>query len=227
MSQQQMPDAWDLPVASGQIVTDVEGDLTSAKLAPALNAGGNQLLKLGLINVKVHESLTPYPYEQFSIDVPYAMKNARWVALTDSLKELIGEGKTFSECKGLRIRFGWSLEIKGRVPDPEVVGNWIEGALEGWIVTKVSGTSPISSATPVNAEVDIDSVLIELANGRTEADFVQEAMKNSRIKAAPEVLEQIFSQNAGILSPFVEDGRLEIDGEIFKVPAGEGVTQEN
>ncbi len=221
---QQLPDAWELPVASGQIVTDVEGDLSSAKLAPAIQAGGNQLLKLGLTNIKVHKSLTPYPSDQFAVDVPYAMKNARWIALTDSLKNIIGEGKTFSECKGLRLRFGWALDIKGRIPDPEVAGNWIEGAIEGWIVTGVDGSisAPIGapSVTPVEA-IDMDAVLLELANGRTEADFVQEAMKDARIKAAPEVLDTIFQQNAGILHPFVEDGRLVIDDDVFKIPAGE------
>ena len=225
MSQQQLSDAWELPIASGQIVTDVEGDLSSAKLAPAIQAGGNQLLKLGLTNIEVHKSLTPYPYDQFAVDVPYAMKNARWIALTDSLKEIIGEGKTFSECKGLRIRFGWALDIKGRIPDPEVAGNWIEGAIEGWVVTSVEGgTAGNVPSAPPDEAVDMDAVLVELANGRTEADFVQEAMKDARIKAAPEVLDTIFQQNAGILHPFIEDGRLELDGDVFKVPAENEVT---
>lgn len=232
MSQQTMPDAWDLPIASGQIVQDVEGDLTSAKLAPALQPGGNQLLKLGLTNIKIHKSLTAYPYTQFEIEVPYAMKNARWKALTDSLQTFIGVGKTFSECKGMRIRFGWATDITSRVPDPETPGNWIDGEIEGWRVTGVDGANASSETqgTPGSApaeEVDMDAVLIELANGRTEADFTQEAMKDTRIKKAPEILDQVFQQNAGILAPFIEDGRLELDDDVFKIPAGEEETEDN
>ena len=218
MTQQQ--DAWDLPVASGQIVTDVEGDLTSAKLAPALNPGGNQLLQLGLTGIKVHKSLTAYQHTQFQIDVPYAMKNARWIALTDSLKELIGEGMTFQECKGMRLRFKWSTEIKGRIPDPEVVGNWIEGNLEGWVVAEVGGKGTVTKTDTETVEaIDFDEVFLELADGRAEGDFVQEALRDSRIKAAPEILERVFAQNAGVLSHLIENGRLEKDGDIFRIPS--------
>ncbi len=219
MTQQQ--DAWDLPVASGQIVTDVEGDLTSAKLAPAIQPGGNQLLKLGLTGIKVHKSLSAYPHAQFEIDVPYAMKGAKWIALTDSLKEQIGDGMTFQECKGMRIRFEWSLNIKGRIPDPEVPGNWIEGQIEGWVVKSVEGSKPASTPVTEDEPVDFDEVLIELATGRAEGDFVQEALKDTRVKANPEFLDQIFQQNAGVLSDLIAAGRLEIDGDIFRVPNSE------
>ena len=117
------------------------------------------------------------------------------------------------------------MDIKGRIPDPEVAGNWIEGAIEGWVVTSVEGSAAVPDAQAQAEEaVDMDAVLLELADGRTEADFVQEAMKDARIKAAPEVLDTIFQQNAGILHLFIEDGRLEVDGDVFKVPAEKEVT---
>ena len=224
MTTEQMQDAWELPVASGQPMQDIEGDLTSAKLKPSPNAGGNPMLLLGLTKIKVHKSLTAWPHDQYSIEVPYAMKNARWIALTDSLQEFIGPGKAFGEAKGMRIRFAWVSDIKGRIPSPDMPGDWVDGMLEGWRVVGVGGDEVVKGAVAGNVPaepdepIDFDAKLIELANGETEGGFVQSAIKDITIKGNPELLEQVFAQNAGILAGFIEDGRLIKDGDIFKLP---------
>jgi len=217
---QQQTDAWDIPVASGQIVTDVEGVLTSAKMAAANQSGQNPMMKLGLTDVKIHASLSPYKHSQFEIETPYNMKGARWIALTESLGKFIGPGQSFGEVKGLRLRFGWSTEITGRVPNPAIPGDWIDGKIEGWVVTNVAGKQVDAEEVSV-PDFDIDEGLLELADGQSEGGFTQAAMTDERIKKTPAVMEQVFSQNAGILAPYLEDGRLVKDGEIFRLAGKE------
>lgn len=224
-NQQDIQSGLDIPIASGQVVQQVEGRVVGV-YNKASASGKARILSIMLLDTRFLRTLSPMPDgQQFSIECLYATNFAPWGALTDSLILLLGEGMTFRSIQEKRVEFTWVEDIPGRIQQG---GQWVDGLQEGWIATAVDGkrhpeldrriankevqmeaaTAPVVNTPPET----LDDYFLGLAVGKEPADAVHAALSDDSLQNT-EYLQLVLNENEGAWSRYVAEGKLRLDGD--------------
>ena len=228
-SQRPLPDPEDLVFASGQDQKEFTGRLLSVKWAtpPAGRQQFSPGMEFQFTEVTMIDSISPWPFPQFSIIVPYSLKGARWIALVESIEKIIGVKAVIGQQKGKILHMKWSGGHEGRIPDPNDSGSFVAGEIECWTVYAIDGktadggvaTVPVSQQAEAVAPVaepvlSTEGLLGKLAHKKGAAEFQQAAMQNNQVKNGP-LFQELVDKGMGVLAPLLASGALSVVDGVY------------
>ncbi len=228
MTQQNtMFDPENIPLDSGEPMQKFKGRLVSITKADGPQQGNSVPMLFNFLDLDQYPdeivSLTPWPFPQYQLRIPYASKGGRWVAFSDSIKRIPGwEARMSGELKEHVL----TMEITPDHPSSrQIEGAWVQVMDEMWEVVAIDdvkgaprAVQPVAVTGQVAQDVAVpytgteDELLLELANGRTEAEFTQAAYTDDRVKGTP-LFQRIMAESAGVLSGLVAAGTLTLSEE--------------
>lgn len=231
-----LPDPENIPMESGEPMTAFKGELVSITFGDKPKQGNPPMLfnflKLDEFPDEV-KSIVPWPFPQYQLRIPYSLKGARWITFTDSIKRIPGWEATMSgKLKGHLLTLALTPGHISRHPPEGGQGDWVEVMEDMWEVVAIDDVkgAPIAVNLPnpltieevaqdiaVATNLTESELLVELADGKTEAEFMQAAYSDDRVKGGSfnDLFTRITTHNAGVLSYLVANGTLKIEEGLF------------
>ena len=217
---------------SGQPVRGLIGQV--AKLEEGKQSEFSRPIKFQLLQVEVYESLIPWKFPQFEFTIPYSVQGQRWEVVAKSVQAIKGKGYRIGllqdEKSWVRVEYSDGHPIRERVEnkDPEtgeVTVDWNDTTMEAWEFLAIAETrDEVAAGTPLDGEtppetksepssesipdVDLDDVLLELADGQDDNGFQQSAMTDTRIQGTGVFNDLMGDVGIGVLSTLQADNRI-------------------
>ncbi|KKL73056.1 hypothetical protein LCGC14_2078760 [marine sediment metagenome] len=171
-------------------------------------------------DVEVLESTEPYPFPIAVIGISYkppksSRGGTKWEALSASLRKLMPENPDPDELKGKRqewaqVEFALRSALTDEEGHPVMDGNqkqlWGDVPTLCWTIVSVEGLGSVAEK-----DEDFNAFLVNLADGKTEPKFYEEALTNSQVTARPNIVEAITSRK--LLTTLTEMGLITRDAE--------------
>jgi len=152
-------------------------------------------------DVEVIESISPYPFPTAELVISHSMKTeTRWAAMGDSIKRLLGpeEGADAENLAGKVQEWKMVPSPRRRPVDPDKPrGAWETVDEDMWQVIAIEGAA--------EAAENITAILLDLADGKTDAKFYEAAMKHPAVMASPDTIEAITER---LILKALMDGKL-------------------
>ncbi len=178
------------------------------------------VLKFNFSDMEVLESVETFPFPIALITVGYAPPatsrgGTKFEALAGSLRKLMPEKLDIELLKGKRQE--WKMEEKSlRGPLTDEEGNplldgtgkqlWGNVPTLCWTVVAVEGLGSVKEA-----DDNFNAYLVDLADGKTEQQFYEKALTDSKVTARPNIVEAIVGRK--LLDTLKEMGLIERDAE--------------
>ena len=186
--------------------------------------------------IEVIDSEEPYPFPIVVLSLSYkppkdSRGGTKWDAFAASLRKLLPTNPDLDLLVGKQQEWA-RLPAKVRSPladeegNPQLDGNqkqlWGDVDVLCWKVVSVEG---IGSAA--EKDEDFNKFLVELANGKTEPKFYEDALTNAEVTARPNIVEAIVGRK--LLSTLTEMGLITRDAEgiLHKVTADNALSGSN
>jgi hypothetical protein len=187
------------------------------------------VLNFKFSDLEVLEAVEPYPFPIATITVGYAPPassrgGTKFEALAGSLRKLMPDNPDINLLKGKKQE--WKMEnrslrrgLTDEEGNPLMDGNnkqlWGEVPTLCWTVIAIEG---LGSAK--EADANFNEFLVNLADGKTEPKFYEEALQNSEVTSRPHIVDAIVKRT---LLPNLKEMKLierDAEGILHKVVAG-------
>ena len=178
------------------------------------------VLNFNFADLEVIESVEIYPFPIALITVGYAPPQSsrggtKFEALAGSLRKLMPDQLDIDLLKGKRQE--WKMEerslrrgLTDEEGNPLMDGNqkqlWGNVPTLCWTVVAVEGLGSVEEA-----DNNFNAFLVDLAEGKTEPQFYEAALTNSKVTARPNIVEAITGRK--LLDTLKEMGLLTRDAE--------------
>lgn len=178
------------------------------------------VISFNFTDVEVILSDEPHPFPIAIIKIGYkppkdSRGGTKWDAFAGSVRKLSPDKPDIDLLVGKRQRWA-QLPFKIRSPlsnedgSPQLDGNgktvWGEVEVLAWKVEEVEGMGSV-----VEKGVELNDLLIDLADGKTEAKFHEAALTNAKVTADADMVQQLVDRKW--LPVVMEMGRLTRDAE--------------
>lgn len=205
----QLPDPDDIIGVTGSNVTKFRGKFEGIRWAE-LQAGRTPQLIWTYLDTKFIQAAIVPSTKQFSFQTPVNMEymsGDRWAAVVSSFTAVTRiDRPKFSKYKGT----WWTCEYKPIPGRTQKDGEWVDGTIQGWVVTEVEGigeTTPEAVVPATSEVVDDDTLFRSIAIGKNPTDFMEAAMVHEQVKGKP-ALDRLISDSEGVLEMHIEAGTL-------------------
>jgi len=196
--------ASDLQIA-GTPLREFEGDLKAIKFEKAYE---KTRAKLQFVGLNVIETKVPYAFPVAELDLSYSPRERSvWGKLLKSARDI-----GYNDIMDLRDH---RLHMKGVEASygKDEDGRVIAGI--DWNIIGVDGAASASAAA-VASEVDKDTRILELIDGKTSGEFATDAMNDPLFRNDEELKKTLF--DGSLLASLVEDGKVTLgDDERYQV----------
>ena len=171
-------------------------------------------------DLEVIESVEPFPFPIAQITVGYAPPETsrggtKFEALASSLRKLMPDNPDINLLKGKHQE--WKMEEKSlrrgltdEEGNPIMDGNqkqiWGQVPTLCWTVVAIDGLGSVE-----DADAEFNKFLVEMADGKTETQFYEAALTNSKVSARPNIVNAITDRK--LLDTLKEMGLIERDAE--------------
>lgn len=191
---------------------------------------GRQFVRFELMNITVIESVEPWEFPTWSVDIPYPEQNrpaTPWAGFTSSFRAIAGEGADMNDALIGKVAEFYRGVIPLRMPKRDEHGNTVQEVATrgkkkgemvdvwevqdgtGWVLTAIEGFE-------MNPGKSFDDAVVELAVGKTDAEFPQAYIGSSELKAYPQFQKNVEAVvNRTFLPTLVIAGKLVKSGEVY------------
>jgi hypothetical protein len=218
-----LPDPGEMYTESGSPVLHFKGRLHQTPTWSASQSGRTPLIVFEFLDVEFIKTSVPFEADQFDFQVPcnpQYMSGPRWEAVIKSIRAITGVSIQLKTLVGKVLECEFA-EAPGNVQNAD--GDWVPGVITAWQVVAIDGkraagkastptsgqTAPVQAAESETATgaVDIDTELINLAVGKDDPTFQQDALNHPPFRGTP-TFNEVMTNGAGVLTRFITDGRL-------------------
>jgi hypothetical protein len=163
------------------------------------------IINFDFIDLEVIESTEPYAFPVASIGIGYSTSEAtRWDVLAKSIKGLFGRTPALDEIVGKTQEWKYD-DCKLRTKD-DADGQWKDLPAQAWKVISLDG---IASAAETTA--DINDHILDLLDGKNEAEFNQAVFTDSKVRGHADIIES--HTNRELLPNLEKAGRVHRDAD--------------
>lgn len=192
----------DRPTGGDTPLRHFKGTLAGLKLDQRQSNDGRSyaVALFDFTDLEVLESTEPFPFPIAQIGISYkppakSRGGTKWEAFAGSLRKLMPKNPDPEELKG-KAQEWEQLErpLRSALTDeegmPVLDGNnkqlWGEVPTLCWTVISVEGLGSTKEA-----DEDFNAYLVDLADGKTEPKFYEDALTDSKVTARPNIVEAI------------------------------------
>lgn len=146
------------------------------------------VIAFNFVDLTVLESVEPYPFPIATLSIGYSTsENTRWDALASSIKKLWGSTPALDELVG-KVQEWAYLPCKLRTKLES--GEWADVPNEAWQVAGVTGIGAGVGASGGGAPAASDPTdhLLDLLDGKLEADFHQVLFQDPELRGHPDLI---------------------------------------
>jgi len=169
--------------------------------------GGNTVIVLKFTDLEVIESVSPYPFPTAEIQISHSDRSeTRWAAMGDSIRRLLGpdEGADAMVLEGKMQEWAMLPSPTRRPEDPQNPGGYWETLdTDCWQVVAVEGAA--------EAAENLTEHLLDLADGKTDTQFNQAALADTKVTASPTTVTAITERT--LLPALIAAKQLSRDAE--------------
>ncbi len=199
-----------------------KGVLDSAKLDQRIANDGRSysVAQFSFKDLEVLESTEPYPFPIAVIGLSYkppkkSRGGTKWDVLANSLRKLMPQNPDPDELVGktqewAQVEHPIRSALTDEEGNPLMDGNnkqlWGDVATLCWTIIAVDGLGSVE-----DADAEFNKFLVELADGKTETQFYEAALTNSKVSARPNIVKAITDRK--LLDTLKEMGLIERDAE--------------
>lgn len=163
------------------------------------------IITFNFTDLEVIESVEPYPFPVASFGIGYSTaENTKWDALAKSIKKLFGKTPALDEIVGKMQE--WHFAPCKLTKKDDETGAWTLAPDNAWQVLSLDG---IGSAA--ETAVDINDHILDLLDGKTEADFNQAIFTDPKVRGHADIIES--HTNRELLPTLEKAGRAHRDDD--------------
>ncbi len=167
-------------------------------------------IEFDFTDLNVIDAIEVYAFQTTKISVRYADPSrsrgaTAWAALSSSVRGLLGVGTPISGLVGKKQTWKFMPCVLRQRSDE---GVWSDQPGEAWRVIKVEG---VGTGTRTEAEGDTQTMLVELADGKTDKQFNEAALAHTRVRADSAITSAVVERE--VLPDLEKQGLISKDDE--------------